>query len=59
MEVSVTEKMQLEEEVARLHSKLTSHEQYMQELEGNYSKCRENLLRLENEMKKAKITYEE
>jgi hypothetical protein len=31
----------------------------MQELECNYSKCRENCLRLQNEIKKAKITYEE
>lgn len=55
----MTERLQFEEEVTRLQSKLTSHEHYMTELEGNYSKCRENCMRLENKMKKAKITYEE
>lgn len=59
MEISVVEKVELEEKIKMMEAKDKSEVGYVQDMEIQVSKLREKCIKLENELKKAEIKYDE
>ena len=50
--MSLNEKMSFEAEISNLNSKIESSSKYIGELEADYNKSREKIIKLENQIKK-------
>lgn len=52
VEISIEDKLSLEENINKLMAKSKSDEAYLQEMEAELAKARETILKLENKLKK-------
>lgn len=52
VEISIEDKLSLEENINKLMAKSKSDEAYLQEMEAELTKARETILKLENKLKK-------
>ena len=59
MEHFIQEKLELDEELARLRAKASSDEQFMTHLEEQATRSKEQNIRLENHMRKLSMSFEE
>lgn len=59
VEISIEDKLSLEENINKLMAKSKSDEAYLQEMEAELTKARETILKLENKLKKLQIKYDE
>ena len=55
--MSLNEKMSFEAEISNLNSKIESSSKYIGQLEADYNKSREKIIKLENQIKKININY--
>jgi uncharacterized coiled-coil protein SlyX len=59
IEISIEDKLELEERINKLLFKASSDEKYLSEMEDEVSKGKEVILKLENQVKRLEIKYDE